>query len=33
MKKLFFALFVVSFILITLASCSSSRRNRTGCPM
>jgi len=33
MKKLFFALVLVSFIAMALTSCSSSRRSRTGCPM
>ena len=33
MKKLIFALLIVSFLAAMFTSCSSSRRSLTGCPM
>jgi len=33
MKKTFLILVFISFVMMSIMSCSSSRRSRSGCPM
>lgn len=33
MKKLLIAIILIALVGITITSCSSSRRSKTGCPM